>query len=143
MKVWDLMVLEWGPNGLVMAYFLWRDTSVTCEGVFLSWALTSVVSLGFVAWYLACVTLLWSWGHLVGGIGMSVPLPLVGDSICRLDESASISAGCHETSVPSVDSLPSVSSVVLHSLSLGKGMDRLLQILTCGLPCRQLKTVSL
>ena len=78
---------------------------------------------------------------------MSVPLPAVGDSICMCDESALTSAG----SEPSVSSVPSVSpsvdlfptmdvsSDVLHSLLLGKGMDRLLQILTCGLPCRQFK----
>ena len=35
----------------------------------------------------------------------------------------------------SADELPLMSSV-LHSLSLGKGMDRLLQMVTCGLPCR-------
>ena len=78
---------------------------------------------------------------------MSVPLPAVGNSICKLDESASTSVGSDEPSVssvsPSVDLLPSVSSVVLHSLSLGKGMDRLLQILTCSISCRQLKAVSL
>ena len=75
-------------------------------------------------------------------------LPAVGDSICIHDEAASTSAGS-ELSVPSVspsvDWLTSVdiSSDVLHSLSLVKGMDRLFQILTCGLPHRQLKAVSL
>ena len=79
---------------------------------------------------------------------MSVPLPAVGYSICMPDESALTPAGS-ESSVsslsPSVDWLPSVdvSSDVLHSLLLGKGMGRLLQILTCGLPCRWLKAVSL
>ena len=63
-------------------------------------------------------------------------------------ESALTSAGS-EPSVSSVllsvDWLLSVdvSSDVLHSLSLGKGMDRLLQILTCGFPLRWLKAVSL
>ena len=78
---------------------------------------------------------------------MSMPLPTVDDSICRLDESALTSTRSDVPSVssvlPSVDSLPSVSSVVLHSLLLGKGMDRLLQIFTCGLPCRWLKAVWL
>ena len=80
---------------------------------------------------------------------MPMPVPAVGDSICMCDESASTTAGS-EPSVSSVSpsvywlpSVPSVSSVVLHSLSLGKGMDRLLQILTCSLPCRWLKAVSL
>ena len=76
---------------------------------------------------------------------MSVPLPAVSDSICRCDESALTSARSDEPSVssvsPSVDLLPSVLSVVLHSLLLGKHMDRLLQILTHGLPCRELKAV--
>ena len=34
-------------------------------------------------------------------------------------------------------------SSVLHSLLLGKGMDRLLQMVTCGLPCRQVRAASL
>ena len=34
-------------------------------------------------------------------------------------------------------------SSVLHSLSLGKGMDRLLQMVTCGLPCRRVRAASL
>ena len=34
-------------------------------------------------------------------------------------------------------------SSVLHSLSLGKGMDRLLQMVTCGLPCRRVRATSL
>ena len=72
---------------------------------------------------------------------MSMPLSAVGDLICFHDESAMTSVG----SESSVDWLPSVdmSFDVLHSLSLGKGMDRLLHILTCGLPHRQLRPVSL
>ena len=73
---------------------------------------------------------------------MPMPVPVVHDSICMHDESALTSAGS-EPSVssvsPSVNWLPSVSSVssvVLHSLLLGKGIGSLLQILTCGLPCR-------
>ena len=67
---------------------------------------------------------------------MSVPLSAVSDSIWLFDESAITSAGLSVSS--SVDRLPSLdfSSDILHSLSLGKGMDRLLHILTCGLPCR-------
>ena len=67
---------------------------------------------------------------------MSVPVPAVSDAICRCEESALTSAGVEpfESSVsPSDNWLPFVSPV-LHSLLLGKGMDRLLQILTCGLP---------
>ena len=77
---------------------------------------------------------------------MSMPLPAVGDSICMCDKSALTSVGSEPSVLsvsPSVDWLPSVSSDVLHSLSLGKGMDRLSQILTCGLPLRQFKAVSL
>ena len=77
------------------------------------------------------------------GVGMSMPVPAVGDSICRHDESASTSAGEPSvSSVPLVEVLPSVSSV-LHALSLGKGMDRLLHVITCGLPCKQLRAASL
>ena len=69
------------------------------------------------------------------GVGMSMPVPAVSDSICCCDESASTSAGeSSGSSVPSVV-LPSVSSV-LHSLLLKKGMDRLLHVIACGLPCK-------
>ena len=44
-------------------------------------------------------------------------------------------------SVSLVEVLPSVSSV-LHSLSLGKGMDRLLHVMTYGLPCNPLRAAS-
>ena len=65
-----------------------------------------------------------------------MPLSAVGDSIWLFDESVTTSAGSSMSS--SVDRLPSVdmSSDVLHSLLLGKGMDRLMHIITCGLPCR-------
>ena len=89
------------------------------------------------------MTLDWSSGHLCGCVGMSVPVPAVGDSICRQNESASTSAGePSESSMLYGDWLPSVSSV-LHSLLLGKGMDRLLQILTCGIPCNWLRAALL
>ena len=66
---------------------------------------------------LACMTLVWSSGHLSRCVGVSMLVPAVGDSICRHDESALTSAG--EPSESSGDWLPSVSSV-LHSLLLGK-----------------------
>ena len=94
------------------------------------------------------VVFLWGFGRWVTleqvcgtASGMSMPFPAVGDSVCGCDESASTSAG--ESIVePESESLPSVSSV-LHSLSLGKGMDRLLQMITCGFPWRRLRAASL
>ena len=70
-------------------------------------------------------------------VGMSMSVPAVGDSICRHDESATTSSAGEpsESLESSAEVLPLVSSV-LHSLLLGKGMDRLLQIVTCGLPSR-------
>ena len=70
-------------------------------------------------------------------VGMSVPVPAVSDSICRHDESATTSSTGEpsDSLLSSAEELPLVSSV-LHSLLLGKGMDRLLQMVTCGLPCR-------
>ena len=89
------------------------------------------------------MTLVWLTRHLLGCVGMSVPVPTVGDSICRCDESALTSAGEPSmSSKSSGDWLPSVPSV-LHSLLLGKGMDRLLQIINCGLPCSWLRAASL
>ena len=71
-----------------------------------------------------------------------MPVPAVGDSLCMLDESASTSAGEPSgSSIPSVV-LPLVSSV-LHSLLLGKGMDRLLHMITCGLPSNWVRAASL
>ena len=133
------MWTQWSCKGL----FLMGKHIFYCEGTFLTWFWTSGGSAGLVALYLACMTGLWSCGHIVDGV--SVP-SAVSDSLCRHGESAMISAGSQpsDTSASSVDWVPSVlSSTVLHSLSLGKGMDRLLQILTCGLPLRQLKAVSL
>ena len=72
-----------------------------------------------------------------------MPDPAVSDSSCRHNESASTSAGEPSVlSVSSVELLPLVSSV-LHSLLLGKGMDRLLHVITCGLPCNQLRVALL
>ena len=109
-----------------------------CEGIFLMWCWNSDGSSASVALYLAWMTGLWSCGHL---LDVSMP-PVVSDSLCRHEESAMTSAGSEpsDTSVSSADRSPSVSSsAALHSLLLGKGMDRLLQILTCGLPVRQVR----
>ena len=77
------------------------------------------------------------------GVRMSVPVLVVDVSLCRCDESALTSAGEPSGwSVPSDKVLLLVSSV-LHSLLLGKGMDRLLHVITCGLPCSQLRAASL
>ena len=100
-----------------------------CEGIFL------MVSDISVTWEVV--------GWTSGGVGKSVPVPAVGDSLCRHDESASMSAGEPSgSSVPLDEVLPSVSSV-LHSLLLRKGMDRLLHVRTCGLPCNWLRAASL
>ena len=66
-----------------------------------------------------------------------MPVPAVGDSICRHDESATTySTGEPSESLESSAGLLPLVSSVLHSLSLGKGMNRLLQMVTCGLLCR-------
>ena len=77
-------------------------------------------------------------------VGVSMPVPAVGDSICRCDESATTSSTGQpsDSLLSSAEELPLMSSV-LHSLLLGKGMDRLLQMVTCGLPCRQVRAASL
>ena len=76
------------------------------------------------------------------GVGMSMPIPAVNDSISWYDESALTSAGEPSGSSVPLVVLSSVSSV-LHSLLLGKGMDRLLHVITCGLPCKWLRSASL
>ena len=90
--------------------------------------------------------MLWTWRVVLGtacSVGVSMPVPAVRDSLCRCDESAMPSAGKPSESLVSPhEVLPLVSSV-LHSLSLGKGMDRLLQVITCSLPCSQLMAASL
>ena len=90
--------------------------------------------------------MLWTWRVVLGtacDVGMSMPVPAVSDSICRHDESAMTSStGEPSESLVSSIVLPLVSSV-LHLLSLGKGKDRLLQMVTCGLPCSQLRAASL
>ena len=77
-------------------------------------------------------------------IGIFMPVPAVSDSICRHDESATTSSAGEpsDSLLSSAEEFPLVLSV-LHSLSLGKGMDRLLQMVTCGLPCRRVRAASL
>ena len=132
----DLVVLETGSDGPV-SNEIWSCKDLfpmgillcLCEGIFLM-----------------VVGILWTWRSVdwaVCDVGVPVPVPAVGESLCRQDESVTTSAG--EPSVLLVSSdmmLPLVSSV-LHSLLLGKGMDRLLQMITCGLPCSQLRAASL
>ena len=124
----DLVVLEAETDGPVSTgEWSWNDLILMeillclCESIFLMDA-----------------GILWTWRVVLGtacSVGMSVPVPAVGDSLCRPDESAATSAGESSVSLVSLDEvLPSVSSV-LYSLLLGKGMDRLLQVITCGLPC--------
>ena len=91
------------------------------------------------------VGILWTW-RLVNGtacsIGMSVPVPAVGDSFCRHDESDMTSAGELAVLLVASDEMLPLVSCVLHSLSLGKGKDRLLQMITSGLPCSWLRAAS-
>ena len=132
----DLVVLEAGSDG---------------PGSDEVWSCKDLISMGILLCLCKGIILMvlgisGTW-RLVGwtscGVGVSVPVPAVGDSLCGCDESASTSAGEPSgSSVPSDEVLPLVSSV-LHSLSLGKGMDRLLQVITCGLPCNQLRAASL
>ena len=123
----DLVVLDAGMDGPVStAEWSWNDLIpmgillCLCEGIFLM-----------------DVGMSWTWRVVLGtacSVGMSIPVPAVGDFLCRCDESSTTSTGEPSVSLVSLDEvLPSVLSV-LHSLSLGKGMDRLLQVITCGLP---------
>ena len=132
----DLVVLKAGSDGLVSnEAWSWKDLIpmgillCLCEGIFLK-----------------VVGTLWTW-RLVGGtacsVGMSVPVPAVGDSLCRCVESSTTSEGEPSISLVASDEMLPLVSSVLHSLSLGKGKDRLLQIITCGLPCSQLRAASL
>ena len=96
--------------------------------------------------FLKVVAILWTW-RLVGGtacsVGVSVPVPAVGDSLCRHDESATTSAGEPSVSLVSSDEMLPLVSSVLHSLLLGKGKDRLLQMIICDLLCSWLRAASL
>ena len=132
----DLVVLEAGTDGPVSTgEWSWKDLIPMgillslCEGIFLRG-----------------VGILWTWRVVLGtacSVGLSMPVPAVSDSLCRHDESATTSAGEPSVSlVPPDEVLLSVLSV-LHSLLLGKGMDRLLQVITCGLPCSWLRAASL
>ena len=131
-----MLVLEVGTDGLVSTAGWSCDDLIPmgillclCEGVFL-------MDIG----------MLWTWRVVLGttfSVGMSVPVPAVGDSLCRHDESATNSAGEPTESLVSPDEVLPLVSSVLHSLSLGKGMDRLLQVITCGLPCNRLRAASL
>ena len=113
--------------------------------VSVGWSCKDLIPMGillclFEGIFLMVVGMLGTWRLVLGtacSVGMSVPVPAVGDSICRHDESAMTSSTGEqsESLESSAEVLPLVSSV-LHSLSLGKGMDRLLQMVTCGLPCR-------
>ena len=131
----DLVVLEAGLDGPGICVgrsqndlFPMGNLIYLCEGIFLVLLAISVI------WDVVGQT---SWG-----VGMSVPTHAFGNSTCRHDESASTSTGEPSVlSVPLVEVLPSVSSV-LHSLLLGKGMDRLLHVITCGLPCNWLRAAS-
>ena len=126
------MVLEAGSDGPV------SDAEWSCNDLFPMGILLCLCEGIFLMVLGTCGT--WrSVGWTTCVLGMSMPVPAVGDSLCLHDESAMTSEG--EPSVLLVSSdvmLPSVSSV-LHSLFLGKGMDRLLQVITCGLPCSQLR----
>ena len=145
-----------GPDGPVRGVDVPADL-VVLEGVtggpvsLCEWSCKDLIPMGILLYLIEGIFLMvlgrWMTFGLVRGtacvVGMSVPVPAVGDSLCRHDESASTSAGEPSVlSVPSVEVLPSVSSV-LHSLLLGKGMDRLLHVITCGLPCNQLRAASL
>ena len=84
-----------GPDGPVMGTRMvlkwilpYGEHICCCEGVFLSLIWMPSGSSGSLALFLACMTWSQSSGHLVGGLGMPVPVPAVGDSICMHDESA-------------------------------------------------------
>ena len=132
----DQMVLEAGSDGPVSTE-VWSCKDLIpmgillclCEGIFL--VVVGISGTWRMVGWTACV------------VGMSVPVPAISDSLCTCDESAMTSAGEPSVTLVSSDEmLPSVSPV-LHSLSLGKGMERLLQMITCSLPCSQLSTASL
>ena len=82
----DLVVLDAGTDGLVSSG---------------EWSCKDLIPMGILLClcegiFLKVVGILWTW-RLVDGtacsVGMSVPVPAVGDSICWCDESAATSAG--------------------------------------------------
>ena len=113
--------------------------------VSIEWSCKDLIPIGillclFEGIFLMVVGMLGTWRLVLWtacAVGVSMPVPAVSDSICRHDESAMTSSTGEpsESLESSAEVLPLVSSV-LHSLLLGKGMDRLLQMVTCGLPCR-------
>ena len=132
----DLVVLEAGSDGPV------SDEVWSCKDLFPMGILLCLCE----GIFLRVVGIWWTCELVIGtacGVGMSMPVLAVSDSVCVCDESAMTSAGQPSVVlVSSYEVLPSVSSV-LHSLSLGKGMDRLLHMITCSLPCNQVKAASL
>ena len=132
----DLVVLDAGTDGLV-SIGEWSCKDLIPMGILLC------LCEGIL---LIVVGILWTCELVSGtacGVGMSVPVTAVSDSLCGCDESAATSAGEPSVSLEaSIEVLLLVLSV-LHSLSLGKGKDRLLQMITFGLPCSQLRAASL
>ena len=136
------------PEDLVVVLEVELDGLVSITG----WSCKDPIPMGILLClcegiFLMDIGMLWTWQVVLGmacSVGMSMPVPAVSDSLCRHDESAMFSSAGEpsESLVSSAEVLPLVSSV-LHSLLLGKGMDRLLQMVTCGLPCRQLRAASL
>ena len=146
-----------GLGGPGMVKSVLEDLVVVLEVVVdglvsIEWSCKDLIPIGillslFEGIFLMVVGMLETWRLVLWtacAVGMSMPVPAVGDSICRHDESATTSSAGDpsESLESSAEELPLVSSV-LHSLLLGKGMDRLLQMVTCGLPCRQVRAASL
>ena len=136
------------PEDLVVVLEVEVDGLVSVAG----WSCKDLIPMGILLClcegiFLMVIGMLGTWRVVLWtacAVGVSMPVHAVGDSICRHDESATTSSAGEpsESLESSAEVLPLVLSV-LHSLSLGKGMDRLLQMVTCGLPCSQLKAASL
>ena len=92
------MLVGWSCNDL----FPMGNFICLCEGIFLT-VFGISVTLVVVNWT-SC------------GVGMSMPVPVVSDSLCMCDESVSTSAGEPSvSSVSSVELLPLVSVTVLNT----------------------------
>ena len=136
------------PEDLVVVLNVEVDGLVSAAG----WSCNDLIPMGILlclceSIFLIDIGMLWTWRVVLGTacrVGVSMPVPAVGDSLCRHDESAMTSStGEPSESLVSPGEVLALLSSVLHSLLLGKGMDRLLQMVTCGLPCSQLRAASL
>ena len=85
------------PEDLVLVLEVGTDGLVSVAG----WSCNDLIPMGILLClcegiFLMDIGMLWTWRVVLGtacSVGMSVPVPAVGDSLCRHDESAMTSAG--------------------------------------------------